>query len=197
MVQLIKSCEDWASQHPARVVFPDAMDQRVIEAACRMSRHGWAKPVLLAFDQLAHARLVAGQPVLEADIPKSGIGPTTIDKHRARWDDSTLELLESREVKKAYGRKWFSKEKQLDAKLQGASMLTIDPRRVALETERDTAGDRWRTAREEMKAGNYVTPEHLTEAQKDILREFARATGTDVPVAQDNTAMPRKKRKSK
>ena len=42
-----------------------------------------------------------------------------------------------------------------------------------------------------------VTPEHLTEAQKDILREFARATGTDVPVAQDNTATPRKKRKSK
>ena len=41
-----------------------------------------------------------------------------------------------------------------------------------------------------------VTPEHLTEAQKDILREFARATGTDVPVAQ-GTAAAKKKRKGK
>ena len=42
-----------------------------------------------------------------------------------------------------------------------------------------------------------VTPEHLTEAQKDILREFARATGTDVPVAQSGSAAVKKKRKGK
>lgn len=47
-MNLIKSCEDWASAHPARVVFPDAMDQRVIEAACSLSRSGWARPTLLA-----------------------------------------------------------------------------------------------------------------------------------------------------
>lgn len=48
MVPLIKSCEDWAARQPARVVFPDALDQRVVEAACHLSRQGWAKPVLLA-----------------------------------------------------------------------------------------------------------------------------------------------------
>jgi len=47
-VTLIKACEDWASAHPARVVFPDAMDRRVIEAACSLSRCGWARPTLLA-----------------------------------------------------------------------------------------------------------------------------------------------------
>ena len=127
-----------------------------------------AKPVLLAFDQLAHGRLAAGQPVLEAEIPEGGIGPTTIEKHRERWDDSTLGLLESRETKKAYGQQWFQREKTLNVKLEElrASTLSIDPRRVELAKERDTAGNRWRTAREEMKAGNYVTPEHLTEAER-------------------------------
>ena len=33
---------------PARVVFPDAQDQRVIEAAATLSRCGWARPTLLA-----------------------------------------------------------------------------------------------------------------------------------------------------
>jgi phosphotransacetylase len=72
VVQLIKSCEDWASQHPARVVFPDAMDQRVIEAACRMSRHGWAKPVLLANPLLLREHCLAhgiGFPALRVIDP--------------------------------------------------------------------------------------------------------------------------------
>lgn len=47
-MSLITSCEDWARSHPARVVFPDALDQRVIEAACHLNRCGWARPTLLA-----------------------------------------------------------------------------------------------------------------------------------------------------
>jgi phosphotransacetylase len=47
-VNLIKSCEDWASAHPARVVFPDALDLRVIEAASSLGRNSWARPTLLA-----------------------------------------------------------------------------------------------------------------------------------------------------
>ncbi|MDD2925729.1 phosphate acetyltransferase [Rhodoferax sp.] len=47
-MSLIASCEDWARTHPARVVFPDALDARVIEAACQLNRCGWARPTLLA-----------------------------------------------------------------------------------------------------------------------------------------------------
>lgn len=47
-MQLIQACEDAARAHPARVVFPDAMDPRVIEAACTLNRCAWARPTLLA-----------------------------------------------------------------------------------------------------------------------------------------------------
>ncbi len=47
-MSLIQACEDWASHHPARVVFADGMDQRVIEAACELGNRGWAKTVLVA-----------------------------------------------------------------------------------------------------------------------------------------------------
>ena len=126
------------------------------------------KPVLLAFDRLVHERLAAGQPVLEAEIAKVRVGRMAIDRYREHWDRPTLELLEAREVKKAYGREWFDKEKKLDAKLQElrATTLSIDPRRVTLAEERKTAGGRWRRAREEMSQGNYVTPEHLTETER-------------------------------
>ncbi len=49
---LIQACEEWASRNPARVVFPDAMDHRAVDAACELKRRGWAEPVLLA-DPLA------------------------------------------------------------------------------------------------------------------------------------------------
>ena len=47
-MQLIQACEDWARAHPARVVFPDALDQRVIEAAGILNHCSWARPTLLA-----------------------------------------------------------------------------------------------------------------------------------------------------
>ena len=51
---------------------------------------------------------------------------------------------------------------------------------------------------DEFVTAKIVTPMHLTEAQKEILRAFARATGTDVPTAQNaENAAPKKKRKGK
>lgn len=47
-MSLIQACEDWASHHPARVVFADGLDQRVMEAACELSQRGWAKTLLIA-----------------------------------------------------------------------------------------------------------------------------------------------------
>ena len=47
-MHLIESCQAWAHQHPARVVFPDALDHRAIQAAAELQQRGWAKPVLLA-----------------------------------------------------------------------------------------------------------------------------------------------------
>lgn len=47
-MHLIESCQAWAGQHPARVVFPDALDHRAIQAAAELQRRGWAKPMLLA-----------------------------------------------------------------------------------------------------------------------------------------------------
>jgi phosphotransacetylase len=59
VVDLIQSCEDWAHAHPARVVFPDALDQRVIEAASTLHRCGWAKPTLLANPMVLRAYCAA------------------------------------------------------------------------------------------------------------------------------------------
>ena len=45
---LIEPGQAGAHQHPARVVFPDALDHRAIQAAAELQQRGWAKPVLLA-----------------------------------------------------------------------------------------------------------------------------------------------------
>ena len=47
-MSLIQACEDWASHHPARVVFADGLDQRVMEAACELGQRGWASSLLIA-----------------------------------------------------------------------------------------------------------------------------------------------------
>lgn len=47
-MQLIQQCEEWARLNPARVVFPDAMDPRAIDAARELTLRGWGEPVLLA-----------------------------------------------------------------------------------------------------------------------------------------------------
>lgn len=47
-MSLIKSCQAWATQHSARVVFADALDKRALQAAGELKSHGWAQPILLA-----------------------------------------------------------------------------------------------------------------------------------------------------
>lgn len=47
-MNLISACAEWCRQHPGRVVFPDALDARVIQAASSLAERGLALPVLLA-----------------------------------------------------------------------------------------------------------------------------------------------------
>lgn len=46
-MDLIKTCAEFSRQQPGRVVFPDALDERAIAAACRLAAEGLAQPVLL------------------------------------------------------------------------------------------------------------------------------------------------------
>jgi phosphotransacetylase len=46
-MDLIKTCAEFSRQQPGRVVFPDALDERAVAAACRLAAEGMAKPVLL------------------------------------------------------------------------------------------------------------------------------------------------------
>ncbi len=45
---LLESCRQAAQQHPLRVVLPDALDRRAVQAAQRLAQQGWAQPMLLA-----------------------------------------------------------------------------------------------------------------------------------------------------
>lgn len=46
-MDLIKTCAEFSRRHPRRVVFPDALDERAIAAACRLAEAGVSRPVLL------------------------------------------------------------------------------------------------------------------------------------------------------
>jgi phosphotransacetylase len=46
-MDLIKTCAEFSRQYPGRVVFPDALDERAIAAACHLAAEGMARPVLL------------------------------------------------------------------------------------------------------------------------------------------------------
>ena len=60
---IIERCRELAQQAPARIVFPDALDERVLKAARYLHQHGLAKPVLIvspfALRQFAHAHHIA------------------------------------------------------------------------------------------------------------------------------------------
>ncbi len=108
MVPLIKACEDWASQHPARVVFPDAMDQRVIEAACSISRRGWAKPVLLANPMVLREHCLdkgIGFPALRVIDPASS---SRIDSYVTALCESRPELTDETARAKLQDPLWYS-----------------------------------------------------------------------------------------
>lgn len=46
-MDLIKTCAEFSRQQPGCVVFPDALDERAVVAACRLAAEGMARPVLL------------------------------------------------------------------------------------------------------------------------------------------------------
>ncbi len=91
---LIAACEDWARAHPARVVFPDALDQRVIEAACHLNRCGWARPTLLANPMAlrdhctTHGIGYGGLRVVDpANAPKRDVYAASLRERRPEMSD--------------------------------------------------------------------------------------------------------------
>ena len=61
---LLDRCRRQAQNQPRRVVFPDAKDARVIEAAHYLQHHGLAQPIILANPfALRHFALAAGLPL--------------------------------------------------------------------------------------------------------------------------------------
>ena len=61
---LLDRCRRQAQNQPKRVVFPDAKDARVIEAAHYLQHHGLAQPIILANPfALRHFALAAGLPL--------------------------------------------------------------------------------------------------------------------------------------
>jgi len=95
-VSLITSCEDWARAHPARVVFPDALDQRVIEAACSLNRCGWARPTLLANPMALRDHCVvngigfAGLRVIDpVNSPKMDLYAASLRERRPEMSDES------------------------------------------------------------------------------------------------------------
>ena len=86
-MDLMQACEASAARHPARVVFPDALDRRAIEAAAELSRRGWARPVLLADPQAlrTHCR-EHGLEVPRVDVvdPAKAVGGYAAELRRKR-----------------------------------------------------------------------------------------------------------------
>jgi phosphotransacetylase len=46
-MNLIQSCAEWSSEHPKSIVFSDALDERVLQAAGILSENGYMRPLLL------------------------------------------------------------------------------------------------------------------------------------------------------
>ena len=65
---LIENCMAAAKTRPARVVFPDATDERAIRAAQQLARQGWARPVLLA-NPFELRRLCKQRNIVLGDVP--------------------------------------------------------------------------------------------------------------------------------
>lgn len=65
---LIENCMAAAKTRPARVVFPDAIDERAIRAAQQLARQGWARPVLLA-NPFELRRLCKQRNIVLGDVP--------------------------------------------------------------------------------------------------------------------------------
>ena len=78
-MNLIESCMAAAKARPARVVFPDAIDERAIRAAQQLARQGWARPVLLA-NPFELRRVCKQRGIVLGDVP-------VIDPQYSAWLD--------------------------------------------------------------------------------------------------------------
>jgi phosphotransacetylase len=78
-MNLIESCMAAAKRRPARVVFPDAIDERAIRAAQQLARQGWARPVLLA-NPFELRRVCKQRGIVLGDVP-------VIDPQYSAWLD--------------------------------------------------------------------------------------------------------------
>ena len=47
-MNLVETAAKWAKEHPGRVIFPDSLDIRSVNAALQMVTHGYGHPILLA-----------------------------------------------------------------------------------------------------------------------------------------------------
>lgn len=47
-MNVIETAARWAQEHPGRIVFPDSLDIRSVNAALQMVEHGYGHPILLA-----------------------------------------------------------------------------------------------------------------------------------------------------
>lgn len=107
-MNLIKSCEDWAKAHPARVVFPDALDQRVIDAACHLSRCGWARPTLLTNPMSLRDHCLVngiGFPALRVIDP---VNSPKLDQYTARLHERRPDMSEERARAKLADPLWYA-----------------------------------------------------------------------------------------
>lgn len=82
-MKLIDSCLKGARSHPARVVFPDAMDKRAVNAAQQLVREGCALPVLLA-NPFALRRYCKQHGVVLGDVP-------VVDPQYSPWLERYIE----------------------------------------------------------------------------------------------------------
>ncbi len=103
---IIERCRELALRAPARVVFPDALDQRVLKAAQYLHQQGLATPILVAnpFElrqfALSHGVAMDGLQVMRSAwqprnagriLPLSLAGPCGRKKRRRmRWKNSPI-----------------------------------------------------------------------------------------------------------
>lgn len=95
-MDLIKTCADFSREHPGRVVFPDALDERAIAAAARLVDERLAQPVLLgnpfAIRNLCRAKGLGLARVPAIDPERSG--------QRERYADLLLSRVAERGMKR-------------------------------------------------------------------------------------------------
>lgn len=88
---IIERCRELALRAPARVVFPDALDQRVLKAAQYLHQQGLATPILVAnpFElrqfALSHGVAMDGLQVIDPHgncgvVINSGLSASSLDE---------------------------------------------------------------------------------------------------------------------